>query len=93
MTKRIKSDIIVKLSQKRVKPRAEKELKKIQKTFEKPIDKQVKMWYNIKVVAEKRSARSLERVKNFFKEISKKVLTKRRGCDIIDRLSSEGMEN
>ena len=55
LTNEVKSGRILKLSRDRISQRprqaASKDLEKIQKTFEKPLDKVEKMWYNIEVAA------------------------------------------
>ena len=69
----------------------EKNIKKIQKTFKKGIDKWENKWYTNKAVAREQSEREAEAsLKNFFKKLLKKYLTKRTWCDIIARSLDDG---
>ena len=64
-------------------------MKKFQKTFEKPLDKVKKMWYNIEVAAKTVTTRSegLKKKLKKLKKVLKNLLTNAKDCGIIDRLS------
>ena len=59
----------------------EKNLEKVQKTFEKVLDKSKSLWYNIKVAERRLTARPKPLEKNFEKsqKTFEKVLDKRKG--------------
>ena len=63
----------------------EKVLKKFLRNFQKPIDKRKELWYNNRVAAKKATA--TKRAWKKLKKVLKNLLTNRKGCGIIDRLS------